>query len=80
MHSGPSRPFARRLLVYTAVVLGITGTSALRGQTYFFDNYSTPEGFESKVYSVVQDKQHYVWLGTQTGVSKFDGNTFTLFR
>jgi ligand-binding sensor domain-containing protein/serine phosphatase RsbU (regulator of sigma subunit) len=48
-------------------------------QTYFFDNYSTAQGFESKVFAIAQDPQHYVWLGTQTGVSKFDGNTFVAF-
>ena len=46
-------------------------------QTFFFDNYSTPQGFESKVYCVMQDDRHYVWLGTQTGVSTFDGSVFT---
>lgn len=65
-----------RLLVSCVIYLGITGNKSLYAQTYFFDNYSTPQGFESKVYAVVQDKHHYVWLGTQTGVSKFDGNTF----
>jgi ligand-binding sensor domain-containing protein len=54
----------------------IAGTVNILSQTYFFDNYSTQQGFESKVYSIIQDKQNYVWLGTQTGVSKFDGNTF----
>jgi ligand-binding sensor domain-containing protein/serine phosphatase RsbU (regulator of sigma subunit) len=75
MHAGKSCSYA--LVLGVIMILGISGTSTLHAQTYFFDNYSTPEGFESKVYSIVQDNQHYVWLGTQTGVSKFDGNTFT---
>ena len=55
------------------------GNMVVSPQTYFFDNYSTQQGFESKVYALLQDKQNYVWLGTQTGVSKFDGNTFTAY-
>lgn len=31
------------------------------------------------MYSILQDRQHYVWLGTQTGVSKFDGNSFVSY-
>ncbi len=54
----------------------IAGAGMLFSQTYFFDNYSTQQGFESKVYSIIQDKEHYVWLGTPTGVSRFDGKTF----
>ncbi len=65
-----------RHFIFLAFCLGITTTSGLFAQTYFFDNYSTPQDFESKVYAIVQDKQHYVWLGTQTGVSKFDGKVF----
>ncbi len=59
--------------------LGISCISEVLAQTYFFDNYNTSQGFESKVYAIVQDKQHYVWLGTQTGISKFDGSTFTSY-
>jgi ligand-binding sensor domain-containing protein/serine phosphatase RsbU (regulator of sigma subunit) len=68
-----------RLFLLVSILFVMTGRPAVFSQTYFFDNYSTPQGFESKVYSVIQDKQHYVWLGTQAGVSKFDGNTFVSY-
>lgn len=49
----------------------------LSAQTYYFDTYSVKEGLaQSKVYSIVQDSDGYIWLGTKSGVSKFDGNTF----
>jgi len=76
MYTITYRTIIIRLLVCSGICLGITGNTSLISQTYFFDNYSTPQGFESKVYAIVQDKHHYVWLGTQTGASKFDGNTF----
>lgn len=68
----------RRLAAFFILFQGmlcLPGTT----QTYFFDNYSTPQGFESKVYAVAQDKQHQVWLGTQTGLSRFDGNAFVAY-
>lgn len=47
-------------------------------QTYYFDNYSVTQGLaQSKVYAVHQDYKGYVWLGTEAGVSKFDGVSFT---
>jgi ligand-binding sensor domain-containing protein/serine phosphatase RsbU (regulator of sigma subunit) len=68
-----------RLFLLWISILEITGVISLHAQTYFFDNYSTQQGFESKVYAIVQDKNHHVWLGTPTGVSEFDGNNFVTY-
>ncbi len=47
------------------------------GQTYFFDNYNVKEGLaQSKVFYTHQDKKGYLWLGTEAGVSRFDGVNF----
>lgn len=46
-------------------------------QHYYFDNYSVSEGLaQSTVYSILQDREDNYWLGTQAGVSKFDGVEF----
>lgn len=48
-----------------------------KAQTYYFENYSVKDGLaQSKVYCILQDTQGYVWLGTENGVSKFDGANF----
>ena len=49
----------------------------VNAQTYFFDNYSVEDNLaHSKIYTILQDKQHLVWLGTPSGVSIFDGISF----
>ncbi|MEA3495701.1 MAG: adenylate/guanylate cyclase domain-containing protein [Bacteroidota bacterium] len=46
-------------------------------QTYYFDNYGVKDGLaQSTVYSVIQDSKGYLWIGTKSGVSKFDGKNF----
>ncbi len=46
-------------------------------QEYYFDQYSVKEGLsQSKVYDIAQDKQGYLWLGTESGISRFDGKNF----
>jgi len=49
----------------------------LNGQTLRFKNYGTdskiPNGF---VYTLIQDNNGYLWVGTGTGLSKFDGFDF----
>ncbi|OFX41184.1 MAG: hypothetical protein A2W95_06030 [Bacteroidetes bacterium GWA2_40_14] len=46
-------------------------------QKYYFDNYGVKEGLsQSKVYDVIQDTDGFIWLGTASGVSRFDGRQF----
>lgn len=46
-------------------------------QSFYFDNYSVSEGLgQSTIYKIIQDSRHVLWLGTQSGVSRFDGRTF----
>ena len=52
----------------------------VNAQRYFFDQYSVSEGLaQSTVYTVIQDRNDYLWLGTQAGASRFDGLAFTNF-
>jgi ligand-binding sensor domain-containing protein/serine phosphatase RsbU (regulator of sigma subunit) len=74
----PRQPGSRLFLVI-GLFLGLTGMQTLHAQTYYFENYSTQQGFDSKVYSAVQDKNHYIWLATPSGVWKFNGNNFINF-
>jgi len=47
-------------------------------QIYNFRNYSVRDGLlQSTVRTITQDKEGYVWFGTDGGVSKFDGLYFT---
>ena len=54
--------------------------SPLRSQTYFFEKYGVDEGLGSmKVYTVFQDKNDWIWCGTESGVSRFNGSKFENF-
>lgn len=49
-------------------------------QTLNFKNYSVDDMLpSSKVYMVFQDSRGFIWFGTDLGVSRFDGNSFTHF-
>lgn len=46
-------------------------------QTYSFDNYTVQDGIvQSNVSAIVQDNSGDIWLGTESGVSRFNGKTF----
>lgn len=64
--------------VFISILAGILISLAhIKGQTYRFRNYgpdsNIPNGF---VYTIVQDNNGYLWVGTGTGLSKFDGFEF----
>ena len=66
--------FRKILLTGISIIIAIP---VLFSQTFFFDNYSVKNGLaQSNVYSIIQDKSGYVWMGTASGVSKFDGAEF----
>jgi hypothetical protein len=49
-------------------------------QNILFRSYDVNDGLAgNKVYSSHQDKSGFIWFCTETGVSRFDGSTFTNF-
>ncbi|MDX9812689.1 MAG: two-component regulator propeller domain-containing protein, partial [Bacteroidales bacterium] len=69
----------RRLSVLVCTIACIFLFPALlNGQGYRFRNYNTSDGLPSTViYSMIQDDQGYMWIGTGAGLVKFDGFVFS---
>ena len=71
------RPIGRIIFfsLFSLIILHPSGA-----QTYFFDNYGVADGLSSsKVYTMIQGKNDYIWLGTDAGLSRFDGVVFQNF-
>lgn len=61
-------------------VLFILTTGLLFGQTFRFNQYTTEDGISQDfIYSINQDKQGYLWVGTGEGLCKFDGKHFVTY-
>ncbi|MCB2379338.1 histidine kinase [Hymenobacter sp. BT635] len=69
-------------LLLIGLVSGKTGTA--RAQTpgsLTFRTLTAAQGLsENSVYSMVQDRQGFLWFGTQDGLSRYDGVEFRVFR
>lgn len=49
-------------------------------QEYSYTHYGVAEGLASStLYCITQDKEGFIWIGTETGVSRFDGTRFKNF-
>ena len=73
LHKRIIRSYGRIVFLWVSLFLFYS----LTAQTYFFDNYGPEQGLESsKIYSIIQTKDDYIWLGTLAGATKFDGINF----
>jgi len=68
------------LFIKQLLALLILSLPMAKAQDYYFSHHSVMQGLaQSKVYDITQDTRGYVWLGTESGVSRFDGNRFLNF-
>ena len=77
------RAYRLRLCLTLWVLLFVTlpPHSALSKQSMRFKRFSIEQGLsQSTVESIVQDQSGLIWIGTEDGLNRFDGNDFTIFR
>ena len=66
------------LVVHTPSVKALDSSKAIT--QYRHDVWTTKNGLpQSSVESITQTRDGYLWFGTQEGVARFDGITFTVF-
>ena len=64
-----------RLLVFLLSALSLH----LCAVRYPFINYRSSDGLpQSNVTAMLQDPDGYIWIGTQSGIGKFDGTRFEI--
>ena len=64
-----------RALICTIACLSILSHPII-SQTYHFRNYGNDSKSDGFIYTVNQDNNGYLWVGTRNGISKFDGYEF----
>ena len=66
--------------ILTFLILIIAFWFVASGQEYFFRQYSNEEGLQhSFIYSINQDDDGYLWIGTGEGLYRFNGLDFEYF-
>jgi ligand-binding sensor domain-containing protein len=68
-----------RILILSFVSFVIIPRSSFP-QEYSYNHFDVTEGLAgSTVYCLAQDKEGFIWMGTETGLSRFDGTHFRNF-
>lgn len=67
-------------ILFLVILFIFIGVQKAAAQSYPFYKYSVQQGLSSaKVYKVIQDRNDYIWLGTESGLTRFDGLTMVNF-
>jgi ligand-binding sensor domain-containing protein/two-component sensor histidine kinase len=65
------------LVIYCLAAIGF---NCLQAQSYSSVHYDTKDGLPSAtVYDISQDKNGFIWFGTESGLCRFDGKNFKTF-
>ncbi len=68
----------RKFLLLTSLLFCLSNSTF--PQEYSYTHYDISDGLAgSTVYCITQDKDGFIWAGTETGVSRFDGTHFRNF-
>ena len=66
--------------VATLVAIALSLVTPLKAQRYDFKFYGQEEGLQNLAVQVVlQDRQGFLWVGTQNGLFRYDGSRFKAF-
>ena len=70
----------RFFLLALSIIFGLQILSAQQGD-FNFINFSSKDGLSSNsVNAILKDKFGYMWFGTEDGLNKFNGVSFTIYR
>ncbi|MCP3960921.1 MAG: hypothetical protein GY719_24000 [bacterium] len=78
---GSSRAVACRLAAWLLLFLGLAPSLAARPRQMRFEHLSIEQGLsQSFVNCILQDSKGFLWLGTQSGLNRYDGYGFEVYR
>ncbi len=70
-----------RFIVVLTLLCNITTTMTVHGDNLFFGHIDTNDGLsQNTVYSIVQDKQDFLWFATKDGLNRYDGVSCLVFN
>jgi len=70
----------KRCFIIFSILIELAFVFPSRAQLYNFTNYTLENGLpQSTVFSIYQDSRGYLWVGTESGVARFNGFQFTVF-
>ena len=67
----------KKLTGLILLVFGVQLTVIAQSGLYFY-TWNADDGLASNTFTVTQDKDEFIWVGTMDGIARFDSFTFEL--
>lgn len=75
------KSFLKKSIALFLSVFLLTHFAFAQRRNIKFDNITIDQGLsQSSVNAVLQDKEGFIWVGTQDGLNKYDGYNFTIYK
>ena len=62
------------IVLCIAFIIQMAGVLPLQAGHYYYKQISLKEGLPSTVRCILTDEQGFVWIGTRSGLGRFDGH------
>lgn len=73
--------YLKNKLTFILFTFLLSVSNSVSSQPYYFRHYQAEDGLSnSTVFTCLQDKKGFLWMGTKDGLNRFDGYTFKIFR
>lgn len=70
-----------RFIYFLLITLVVVQTANAQRQNVRFTHLTTNQGLsQNNVTCILQDRRGFMWFGTQDGLNKYDGYSYTLYR
>lgn len=71
----------KRLCICLLLLLPFLAGSLALAQPYTLRSLEVEDGLsQNMVYCIIQDRNDYIWIGTQNGLNRYDGNSFRIYK
>jgi len=71
----------RRIVLFIGLILWTCLSYASQYSNFYFKNIGVDMGLShNMVYAILQDRQGFMWFGTQEGLNRYDGVSFKVYK
>ena len=71
----------KRIYIWWLFLLAFLTGAPAWSQPYTLRSLEVEDGLsQNMVYCVIQDRSDYIWIGTQNGLNRYDGNSFRIYK